>query len=149
MFTETYDPEDPGTYVAESTRQVVVVDDSATQISLYERGVDSLAAELSAFRSTDEALEFLHSTDVDLLFLDLAMSGSDGLSFLRDLRALERHEQTNVVIVTSKDYAQDRIVAKELGSLDYMVKPLRSQEIREIICKYTDVQSTPSDSPEV
>ena len=61
-------------------------------------------------------------------------------TFLREMRNLDRHHSSNVVVVTSKDYAQDRSIAKQLGALDYLVKPLRSQEIREIICKYTDTQ---------
>ena len=64
----------------------------------------------------------------------------DGLSLLSDLRNHDRHRDTPVVIVTTKDYFQDRARAKELGALDYLVKPLRSQEIREIICKYTDAE---------
>ena len=50
--------------------------------------------------------------------MDLAMTGRDGLGWLREMRSLSGHENTPVVVVTSKDYAQDRILAKELGALD-------------------------------
>lgn len=130
--------------MANSTQQVVVVDESPTQISLYERSIASLEAELNSFRLSDDALTHLRGHPADLLFLDLAMTDADGLTFLRELRDMDKHSTTPVVVVTSKDYAQDRILAKELGALDYLVKPLRSQEIREIICKYTDAQSSAS-----
>ena len=68
------------------------------------------------------------------------MREMDGLTLLKKLRDMELHKDTFVVIVTSKDYAQDRSTAKQLGALDFRVKPLRSQEIREIICKYTSVE---------
>ena len=145
MSTEKKPSEVPGTYVAHSTQQVVVVDDSATQITLYERSIESLSAQLTAFCATDEALEFLHRNHVDLLFLDLVMARADGLTFLRELRGINRHASTNVVVVTSKDYAQDRVLARELGALDYLVKPLRSQEIRDVICKHTDTRSSAND----
>ena len=131
--------------MAHSTQEIVVVDDSANQISLYERSLESLSAQLTAFRATDDALEFLHRNHVDLLFLDLAITGTDGLTFLRELRGIERHASTNVIVVTSKDYAQDRVLAKELGALDYLIKPLRSQEIRDIIYEHTDAKSSATD----
>ena len=66
----------------------------------------------------------------------------DGLSLLRRMRALDRHEKTPVVVMTSKDYAQDRNLAKQLGALEYLVKPLRSQEIREVIQRLTGARAT-------
>ena len=74
------------------------------------------------------------------MLMDLAMTGRDGLGWLREMRSLSGHENTPVVVVTSKDYAQDRILAKELGALDYLVKPLKSQEIRELICRHGNIQ---------
>jgi PleD family two-component response regulator len=148
VFTETVIQEVPGKDVANSPQQVVAVDESPTQIALYERSVQPLKAELRAFPRAAEALDHLAQNNVDLLFLDLVMTDTEGLTFLRSVRALERHANLNVVVVTSKDYAQDRVLAKELGALDYLVKPLRSQEIREIICKFTDAQAWAADPAE-
>jgi len=93
---------------------IVVVDDSVTSISLYEFSI--------------------------LLFLDIIMPGMDGLSLLRHLRTLAHQKDTRVIMVTSKDYAQDRQVAKQLGTEAFLVKPLKFKEIREIVCKYVDVK---------
>jgi len=76
----------------------------------------------------------------DLLFLDIIMPGMDGLSLLRELRNLAHQKDTPVIMVTSKDYAQDRQVAKQLGAIDFLIKPLRFKEIRDLVCKYVDIQ---------
>ena len=123
--------------MAESIPQIVVVDDSPTSISLYELSTGPLAVDLWTFRSPLDSLLHLGDHRADLLFLDIIMREMDGLTLLKKLRDMEMHRNTAVVIVTSKDYAQDRSTAKQLGALDFLVKPLRSQEIREIICKYT------------
>jgi PleD family two-component response regulator len=119
--------------------QIVVVDDSPTSISLYELSIASLSVELRSFRSPLDSLLHLGDNPADLLFLDIIMREMDGLTLLKKLRDMEMHRNTSVVIVTSKDYAQDRSTAKSLGALDFLVKPLRSQEIREIICQHTGV----------
>jgi CheY-like chemotaxis protein len=117
--------------------QIVVVDDSPTSISLYELSIEPLAVDLHSFRSPLDSLLHLGEHRADLLFLDIIMREMDGLTLLKKLRDMDLHRGTSVVIVTSKDYAQDRSMAKQLGALEFLVKPLRSQEIREIICRHT------------
>ena len=122
----------------DGTPHVVVVDDSPTSVSLYELSAAPLAVELQAFRSPNESLKYLADHDTDLIFIDIIMREMDGLTLLKKIRAVEHHADTAVVVVTSKDYAQDRSTAKALGALDYLVKPLKSQEIRGIICNHTN-----------
>jgi len=129
--------------VATKNPEIVVVDNSATSISLYQLSTRPLDVSLKTFNSAAEALSYLRDHEADLLFLDVLMRDKDGLTLLKRLRGMKRHERTAVVMVTSKDYHQDRNIARELGVREYLVKPLRSQEIREIICKYTDAQPIP------
>jgi CheY-like chemotaxis protein len=119
---------------------IVVVDDSATSISLYQFSVESLAVNFIGFRSSAEALPYLQEHKPDLLFLDIIMPGMDGLSLLRYLRTITHHQETPVIMVTSKDYAQDRYIAKQLGALDFLIKPLRFKEIRDVVCHYVNAQ---------
>ena len=92
---------------------------------------------LRAFQSPADSIDYLKGNSADLVFLDVLMGEQDGWAVLRELRALANHRDTVVAIVTSKDYAQDRGLAKALNVREYLVKPLRSQEIRDIICRYT------------
>lgn len=119
---------------------IVVIDDSPTSISLYELSIEPLDVNLRSFQSASESLDYLKDHGADLVFLDVLMREKDGLTLLKKLRGMKRHQNTAVVMVTSKDYHQDRHIARGLGVREYLVKPLRSQEIREIICKYTDAE---------
>ncbi len=125
---------------------IVVVDDSATSISLYQFSVESLAVNFIGFRSSVEALPYLQEHKPDLLFLDIIMPGMDGLSLLRYLRTIAHHKETPVIMVTSKDYAQDRYIAKQLGALDFLIKPLRFREIRDVVCHYVNAKPKQSTS---
>ena len=115
---------------------VVVIDHSPASLSLYQRGAAALNIELLTFSSPAESLAFLAEHPVDLVFVDILMRDMDGFMMLRTLRNMALHQYTAVVIVTSKDYAQDRSLAEQLGSREYRLKPLRSQEICEIINRY-------------
>ncbi len=104
---------------------------------MYERGVENLAVLLTTFESPREGLDHLRQYGADLVFLGNLMRETDGLSLLRRLRELDHHSDTPVVVMSTKDYDQDRAMAKKLGALEYLVKPVRSQEIRDVVEKYT------------
>lgn len=122
--------------------QIVVIDDSRASVTMYERAVGSIAISLKSFESPIEGFEYLQNNDADLIFLGNLMRETDGLTLLRKMRELPRHENTRVIVMSTKDYDQDRAMAKKLGALEYLIKPVRSQVIREVIEKYTQKKNS-------
>lgn len=116
---------------------VVAVDNSPSMKKLLERSTDNLDIDLTVFTSAKEAWSYLQSNTPDLLLLNIIMPIKDGLSLLNEIRQLSNHRQTQVIIVSSKDYAQDRILAKELGALEFIAKPMPMQTITDVVVKYT------------
>jgi CheY-like chemotaxis protein len=106
-----------------SVPTIVVVDDSSTVRVIFELSVAPLEIELRTFRSAAESMEFLKEHAPAVLFLDIIMPDKDGLTFLQELRRIPIHEHTPVVMISSKDYAQDRIIAKELGAVEFVANP--------------------------
>ncbi len=117
----------------EKTPVVVVVDDSATVRAFFERIAARMHVQVMTFESAAAAMPFLHSTPPDLVFLDIIMPDKDGLTFLQELRGDGRFKKTRFVMISSKDYAQDRSTARELGALEFVPKPVTTQKIQELI----------------
>jgi len=46
-------------------------------------------------------------------------------------------------MVSSKDYAQDRLAAEKLGVLDFIPKPMPMRIIEEVVVKYTNAKPGP------
>ena len=116
---------------------VVIVDDSSSVRLFFERAIEPLDVELVMFASADDALAYLKINKPALLFLDIIMPEKDGLTFLQELRHLPLHEDTPTVVISSKDYAQDRVAAKELGVVEFVAKPMSTKAIEELIVRYT------------
>lgn len=75
----------------------------------------------------EEARAALRGTEYDLLLLDLRLPDGDGLTLLRELRAVNR--RTPVLIMTARDLISERIAGLEAGADDYLVKPYDLHEM--------------------
>ena len=124
-----------------SKPKIVVVDDSPSIRALFERGTAQLDVELLMYETADKSWNYLETNKPDLLFLDNKMRGKDGLIFLKELRELPLHKATAVVMISSKDYAQDRTIASQLGAVEFMTKPMPIKAITDIVLKYVKTDS--------
>jgi CheY-like chemotaxis protein len=115
---------------------IVLVDDSAAMRAFFEQVTADVEVVFHAYQSADDSLAFLASHKPNLLFLNIMMPNKDGYTFLRELRRNELHTSTPTVMISSKDYAQDRTAAKELGVLEFVAKPISKKAIRQLIQKY-------------
>jgi len=121
---------------------IVVVDNSPTVRALFERGTEKLGVDLKIFDSVDTSWDYLESNKPALLFLNIKMPDKDGLIFLKELRELPLHKDTSVVMISSKDYAQDRTIANQLGAIEFITKPMPIRAITDVVLKYIEVDPT-------
>lgn len=116
---------------------IIVVDDSAAVRVFFEKVASALDVELRTYPSAAAAMTFLAEDQPGLLFLDIIMPDKDGLTFLQELRRTPLHADTRTIVISSKDYAQDRAAARALGALEFVAKPMTTRTIQELIGKYT------------
>ena len=122
--------------MSEYKRTVVLVDDNQTSRKFFLRAIENLSVDLKTYGNTDDAIEYLKDNKPSLLFLIIIMPDKNGLTFLEELRKLPLHSDTRVIMITSKDYSQDRTIASELGALDFIVKPMSMRSITSIMLDY-------------
>ena len=91
-----------------------------------------LAVDVKSYPSASASLEYLSGGGAALIFLDIIMPGKDGLTFLEELRSHPLHRDTPVVVMSSKDYRQDKGIARQLGA-EYVTKPVASRTIQDLV----------------
>ncbi len=122
-------------------KKIVVIDDSAASLALYARAVEALNVTLASFQSSEDGYLHLQQQSADLVFLSNLIHGTDGLELLKRINELEHQADTPIIILSSKDYDQDRLLAQERGASDYLIKPVPASKIREMITRYTGAQA--------
>lgn len=81
-----------------------------------------------------EALNFLHETPVDILFLDINMPELSGLDMLKTLA------NPPVVILTTA-YSEFALEGYEFGVLDYLMKPIRFDRFLKSVNRVLQLKS--------
>jgi DNA-binding LytR/AlgR family response regulator len=124
--------------------RVLVVDDEQPALDelVYQLGKDERVGTVTACLSAQKALLELRDTEVDVVFLDVAMPGLDGLELAS---VLSRFKQPpHVVFVTA--HTEHAVDAFDLHAVDYLLKPVREDRLREAVRRVTEVgASQPSE----
>lgn len=108
-------------------KTILVIDDdemlqNALRIGLHKAGFNIISAQ-----SAEIAKDILNRISVDAIVLDRMMTGQDGLSFLKEIRA--DGNMTPVIMLTAMSGAQNTIDGLTVGANDYMSKPFQLQEL--------------------
>jgi DNA-binding response OmpR family regulator len=109
--------------------QIAVLDDDAAQLELLARTVEALGHACHRFSSGAALLQALQRATFDLMLLDWELPGMSGVDVLRTLRA-KHGTHTPVIFVTHRDEERDVVQALMAGADDYVVKPVRSAELK-------------------
>jgi CheY-like chemotaxis protein len=103
--------------------RVLIVDDHELDRRLSSLDLESAGYIVSEAGNVDEALKRLERQTFDVIVLDIRMPGTDGLTFLRNMRLVSKLEHVPVVMLTSSDDVDDELQAMSGGAVSYLTKP--------------------------
>ena len=106
---------------------LLVVDDDADIRDLIVGQLRQENYRLLSAANLAELRQTLRDEDVDLIVLDLNLPDGDGLSLCRELRA--DGSDVQIIMVTARGSAIDRVLGLELGADDYLTKPFEPREL--------------------
>jgi two-component system, OmpR family, response regulator MprA len=113
--------------VAEPRERVLVVDDDPLLRRMLERTLVAEGFEVTVAADGSAALVAAERAAPDLIVLDVAMPGLDGVAVCRRLR--DKGLPTPILMLTARDAVPDRVTGLEAGADDYLVKPFAVQEL--------------------
>ncbi len=115
--------------------RVLIVDDEEPARwrlrQLVEDCGDPKAVVVGEAAHAAEALQWLSHDGCDLLLLDIAMPGADGLGLAQRLR--QGVDAPAIVFVTA--HAEHALQAFELAALDYLTKPVRRDRLQAALAR--------------
>ena len=101
-------------------KTVLVVDDEPQILQLVRDYLEHGGFTVVTAAEGSTALRVAATQHPDLVILDLALPGIDGLDVTRSLR---RNGTVPIIMLTARTDESDKLVGLELGADDYLAKP--------------------------
>jgi len=115
--------------------KAVIVDDETKaiksllwELSQFKENIEVL----KTFNKPEEALIYLESADIDCLFLDIEMPTMDGFQFIEKL--INKNNKNFAIVITTA-YNQYAVEALKKEAIDYLLKPIDSDDLKECLIK--------------
>jgi PAS domain S-box-containing protein len=114
---------------------LIVEDDHETQKFLQL--ILSESFDLHFSESAEEGWDTLHRHQVDLVLMDISLRGDeDGLQLTGRIREHPEFRDLPVIAVTAHAFADDRRRSLEAGCNEYLPKPFRVHQLRELVARF-------------
>lgn len=113
--------------MAASDKRVLVVEDDSGVRELLARHLKDNGFHVTDTLDGNRGLELALSDSYDLVILDIALPGKDGMEICRQMRA--KGVGAAVIMLTTRGEEIDKILGLELGADDYMIKPFSPREV--------------------
>ena len=114
----------------DTRKKILVVDDSEFIVELIDRTLRDCGYLISKAYDGEEALYKIAVDEPDLIILDVMMPKMTGLEVCRKLKSDKKTMLIPVVLLTSKNFVEDKITGFETGADDYITKPFNTKELQ-------------------
>lgn len=106
--------------------KILIVDDDGAIRNLIARQLTQEGYVTLTASSGIEAIQFMKSSHISLVILDVMMNGMDGVETCRRIR---QFSHVPILMLSAKDTDVDRTIGLTVGADDYLNKPYSSIEL--------------------
>ena len=111
--------------------KILVVDDELSMREFLSILLEREGYEVSVAGSSGDALRMMDSGLFDLVLSDVNMPGLSGIELLARIK--EQSPETAVLMLTAFSTAEQAVEAMKLGAYDYIGKPFKNEEIKQLV----------------
>jgi signal transduction histidine kinase len=120
----------------ERPRKILVAEDNQVNQKLIKLILNKIGYQPTIVNNGQEAIDELHKNSYDLIFMDLQMPILDGLSATRQILALDKFKDIPIIAITANVFDEDKDNCLEAGMKGFIPKPIKIDNIIEVIKKY-------------
>jgi two-component system, NtrC family, response regulator PilR len=111
--------------------RILVVDDELSMREFLSILLEREGYDVTVASSADEALRLMETALFDLVLSDVNMPGLSGIELLSRIK--EKSPETAVLMLTAFSAAEQAVEAMKLGAYDYVCKPFKNEEIKQLV----------------
>jgi DNA-binding response OmpR family regulator len=105
-----------------SGKLIMLVEDDQFMATLLERKFEQQNHNIVRAASTTQAMELIEKKIPDIILLDVVLPGTDGITFLKELKANQKYNSIPVIITSNLGQPEEIERGMQEGAIDYIVK---------------------------
>jgi len=114
---------------------ILAVDDSASMRQMVNFTLKGAGYEVVQAIDGVEALEYARGHSVDLVLTDVNMPRMDGITLVKELRALPTYRYTPMLVLTTESSQDKKMQGKQAGATGWIVKPFNPDQLLATIAR--------------
>jgi CheY-like chemotaxis protein len=111
--------------------RILIVDDNPINLKLAADVLKTAGFVIDRAVDAEQAQRVLSDARPDLILMDIALPGMDGLSLTRKLKTDPRFEDIPVIALTASAMKGDDRKALEAGCTSYITKPIDTRKLAQ------------------
>jgi sulfite reductase subunit B len=116
--------------------RILIVDDEAIVRESIRDWLKLSGYDVSTAERGEEALDLIQKQDFNIMVLDVRLPGESGINVLAKAKSIRPNLKS--IIITAYPTEDTVIEAKELGAIDYLIKPLLPEDLERLIRETID-----------
>lgn len=108
---------------------ILIVDDHPEKLDELMKLLTEYGFKIFLAKTGEIAIKEAESSQPDIILLDVIMRGMDGFETCRRLKRNELTKNIPVIFMTVLSQTENKVVAFEIGGVDYVTKPLQYEEV--------------------
>jgi DNA-binding NtrC family response regulator len=121
--------------------RVLVLDDEPIVGKRLQPALAKVGCDVEVFEAPRPALERIEETRFDVVVTDIRMTEIDGIEVLE--KVLARWPETRVIMITGYATVEVAREAMAKGAFDFIAKPFKPHELRDVIAKAAEALGFP------
>ena len=114
---------------------ILAVDDSASMRQMVAHTLKSAGYDVIDAADGSQGLAKAKQTQVNLVITDVNMPVMDGITLVKELRALPQYRFTPILLLTTEAGADKKAEGKAAGATGWLVKPFNPEQMIATIKK--------------
>jgi DNA-binding NtrC family response regulator len=119
--------------------RILVLDDLPDAVFLLLKILIPKGHEVMGFTDEQQAIAYARSNPLDLLILDIKLKKMTGIEVLEQIK--KANPSVKAIMLTGYPTLETARRAKELGALEYCVKPVENDELEKVVARVLGVQT--------
>lgn len=107
--------------------KLLLIEDDPRIYKILLKGLSEKKIDVEFFSNGLDGLTVALQGRHDLIIVDIMLPGLDGIQLIKEMRSQNVH--TPVIVLSSKETAEDRVLALQSGADDYISKPFSFVEL--------------------